>query len=65
MNTIGLDSVDIAEVLQNGDVDFKESSPRTKPCKIYVIHGNPREKNITLTIKKCDTISTIDKIVLN
>ena len=64
MISIGLDSLDIATILQNGDVDFKESSPRAEPCKTYVIHGNPKEKNITLIVKKCDTISTIDKILL-
>lgn len=64
MITIGLDSLDIATILQNGDVDFGESSPRTKPCKTYVIHGNPKEKEITLIVKKCDTISTIDEILL-
>lgn len=65
MLTIGLDSVDIADILQNGNVDFKKSSPREKPCKIYYVDGNPKEKDITLIIKKCDTISTIDKVILN
>ncbi|PCI09844.1 MAG: hypothetical protein COB73_04525 [Flavobacteriaceae bacterium] len=64
MITIGLDSVDIAMILQDGDVDFGESSPRAEPCKTYVINGNPKEKNITLIVKKCDTISTIDKVLL-
>lgn len=65
MLTIGLDSVDIADVLQNGNVDFKKSTPRAEPCKIYYIDGNPKEKDITLIIKKCDTVSTIDKVILN
>ena len=65
MKAIGLDSVDIAVILQDGDVDFGESKPREEPCKKYVIHGNPKEKDITLIIKKCDTISTIDKVLLN
>ncbi len=64
MRVIELDSVDIATILLDGDVDFGESSPRTKPCKTYVIHGNPKDKEITLIVKKCDTISTIDKILL-
>ena len=63
MKTIGLDSLDIADILQNGNIDFGESDPRAKPCKTYVIKGNPREKEITLVVKKCDTISTIDKIL--
>lgn len=65
MKNIGLDSIDIASILEYGDVDFDKSKPREKPCKTYVIDGNPKEKNITLIIKKCDTISTIDQILLN
>lgn len=64
MKTIGLDSIDIANLLQNGDVDFKNSEPRKKPCKKYVIDGITNEKNITLIVKKCDTISTINEILL-
>ncbi len=65
MLTIGLDSVDIAAILEHGNVDFKKSSPRAEPCKIYYVNGKPKEKDITLIIEKCDTISTIDKVILN
>lgn len=65
MRTIGIDTTDISAILQYGDVDFKKSSPRAKPCKIYFIDGKPKEKNITLIVKKCDTISTIDTVILN
>jgi len=65
MSKIGLDSIDIAAILKHGNVDFKKSSPREKPCKIYFIDGSPKEKSITLIIKKCDTISTIERIILN
>ncbi|MDT0551647.1 DUF4258 domain-containing protein [Urechidicola vernalis] len=64
MNTIGLDSTDIASILENGEVDFKKSEPRNEPCKKYVIDGITKEKNITLIVKKCDTISTINEILL-
>ena len=64
MATFGLDTTDINAVLQYGNVDFKKSSPREKPCKTYVIDGKPKQKEITLIIKKCDTISTIHQILL-
>ncbi len=64
MTTIGLDSIDISSILKNGNVDFGESSPREKPCKIYVVNGKTKKKNIKLTIIKCDTVSTIDKVNL-
>ncbi|MCF6296570.1 MAG: DUF4258 domain-containing protein [Flavobacteriaceae bacterium] len=65
MINIGIDTLDISDILKYGDVDFKKSSPRKKPCKIFVIDGNPKEKDITIVIKKCDSISTIDKVILN
>jgi len=64
MTTLNIDSTDIETILEEGDVDFKKSSPRAEPCKIYVIDGNPKERNITLIVKKCDTVSTIDKIMI-
>ena len=64
MKSLELDSADIAQILEFGDVDFGESKPREKPCKTYVIHGKPKEKEITLVVKKCDSISTFEKIGL-
>ena len=65
MQTIGIDTADISAMLKYGDVDFKKSDQRGKPCKTFVINGEPKEKNITIVIKKCDSISTIDKVILN
>lgn len=64
MKTIGLDSADISAILEYGNVDFKNSKPRTEPCKTYAVKGKPKQKNITLIIKKCDTISTIQQVLL-
>ena len=64
MTTYGLDTTDINTILEFGKVDFKKSSPREKPCKTYVVDGKPNQKEITLIIKKCDTISTIHQILL-
>lgn len=62
MQTLQLDSVDIAQILEFGDIDFGESKPREKPCKTYVIYGSPKEKEITLVVKKCDSVSTFESI---
>jgi len=64
MTTMNLDSTDIATILENGEVNFSKSKPRAEPCKTFVIEGSPKEKNITLIIEKCDTISTIEKIMI-
>jgi hypothetical protein len=65
MKIIGIDTADISAILRYGNVDFKKSTPREKPCKTYVIDGKPQEKNITIVVKKCEETTTIDKVTLN
>lgn len=65
MLKIGIDTTDVNTVLQNGSVNFDKSSPRKKPCKIFFVDGVSKEKNLTLIVNKCDTISIIDKVILN
>lgn len=65
MIIIGLDTTDISAMLTYGDVDFKKSDQRGEPCKSFVIDGKPKEKDITIVVKKCDSITTIDKVTLN
>ncbi len=65
MLKIGIDTADISTILIDGNVNFKKSDPRGEPCKTYFIEGNIEDKNIALVVKKCDTISTIDKVILN
>lgn len=65
MVTIGLDSMDIAQILEFGEVDFGDSKPRQKPCKQYAIDGNPKNLNIRLIVKKCDSIMTINQVLKN
>ncbi|MCK5815117.1 MAG: DUF4258 domain-containing protein [Flavobacteriaceae bacterium] len=63
MKSLELDSASISSILSNGSVDFKNSSPREKPCKMYVVDSESEKNVITLTIKKCDSISTINNVV--
>ncbi|PHR69429.1 MAG: hypothetical protein COA67_10685 [Lutibacter sp.] len=65
MQNIGIDTADISAILKYGNVDFKKSDQRGKPCKTFVIDGLPKEKDITIVVKKCDETSTIDKVTLN
>lgn len=65
MLKIGIDTADVTTILSEGTVDFKKSDPRGKPCKTFIVDGNTKDKNITIVVKRCDTISTIDKVLLN
>ena len=65
MQTFAIDTADISAILKYGNVDFKKSDQRGKPCKTFFIDGLPYERDITIVVKKCDETSTIDKVTLN
>ena len=54
-----LDSVAINYILRKGDVNFSESNTRQKPCGIYIVEGDYKDKDIRLTVENCDSIATI------
>jgi len=57
-----LDSTDINNFLQNGDVDFSNSETKTNPCKTYYIEGSVNKKSATLKVKNCYEKATIESI---
>ena len=65
MLSSNIDSSEVSTILTYGNVDFKRSLPRAKPCKTYYINGKPNNKEVTLVIKKCDSISTIQSVILS
>ncbi len=60
-----IDSLKIASVLTNGDVDFGKSKPRQKPCAEYFITGKDSLENISLYVIRCDSTSTIEKVLID
>jgi hypothetical protein len=59
-----IDTLAISTILHIGDVDFGKSKPRQKPCAEYYVTGNKEYKNISLYITRCDSTSTINKIIV-
>ena len=59
-----IDSTKISTILYTGDVDFSKSKPRKNPCAEYYINGNRELENVSLYISRCDSISTIEKIII-
>lgn len=59
-----IDSADINNILINGDIDFSKSQTKNNPCRKYLIYGEKDQKDISITIKICDSIATIDNLVL-
>lgn len=48
-----LDSLAIAGFLTQGDVDFGRSTTDAKPCRVYFIEGNFKEKQAVLEVQNC------------
>jgi hypothetical protein len=59
-----IDSLKIDKILNFGDVDFGKSNPRQKPCAEYYVTGKKELKNVSLYISRCDSIATIQKIMI-
>lgn len=59
-----LDTTAINYILQNGDVNFSKSDQRSKPCATYYIEGEFQDKLIDLIIVRCDSTSTIEKVLM-
>ena len=64
MKVKAIDSLAILSILKNGDVDFGKSNQHKKPCPEYFITGEYFEKELQLWIIRCDSIATIDTIML-
>ncbi|WP_439129635.1 DUF4258 domain-containing protein [Polaribacter sp.] len=65
MKTSNIDTLKVNTILKNGDVDFGKSKPRQKPCADYFITGKEKLNNINLLVKRCDSIATIEEIIVN
>ncbi|CAA0140647.1 DUF4258 domain-containing protein [Tenacibaculum maritimum] len=64
MLTYNIDTAKISKVLKYGDVNFSKSKARKKPCAEYYITGADNLQNISLYIKRCDSIATITNVYL-
>jgi len=57
-----LDTVDIINILRNGEVDFSSSQTKTSPCKTYIIEGSIKEKEATLKVRNCQEKALLESI---
>ncbi|MBT2163002.1 DUF4258 domain-containing protein [Zobellia laminariae] len=57
-----IDTLDIINILKNGEVDFSNSKTKTSPCKTYIIEGTLKDKEAVLRIKNCREKALIESI---
>ena len=65
MQNSDIDTLKIATILYTGDVDFGKSKPRQKPCAEYFVSGNNELDNVSLYVSRCDSTTTIEKIIID
>ena len=65
MLKFNIDTLRITTILHEGDVNFGLSKPRQKPCAEYYITSKKELEKISLVIIRCDSIATIEKVIMN
>jgi len=65
MLNFNLDTLKVAAILNDGDVNFGQSKPRQKPCAEYYITGKKELKKVSLMITRCDSTATVQKVIIN
>lgn len=64
MKEYDIDTLTVSNMIRYGDVNFSKSDARAIGCKTYIIDNTFKEKAFELNVKNCDTIVTIQSIVL-
>ncbi|OUS02941.1 hypothetical protein A9Q86_02520 [Flavobacteriales bacterium 33_180_T64] len=64
MKTYGLDSLTISNLIKTGSVNFSESDTKSEGCKIYLIENELDDKEVELRVKNCDSIATIQSVII-
>jgi hypothetical protein len=59
INSQGLDSTNIINLIKYGSVDFSKSKTKIDSCKVYYIENSYKELDLELTIKNCDSLATL------
>ena len=65
MERYNIDTTKISTILYLGDVDFGKGKPRQTPCAEYYVTGKNELENIHLYVKRCDSTSTIEKVIVD
>ena len=65
MQRYDIDTIKISTILYLGDVDFGKGKPRQTPCAEYYVTGKNELENVHLYVKRCDSTSTIEKVIVD
>ena len=64
--TLGItpDTLLIRHLLTEGKVDFRESDTRAEPCKLYKVRGRKENRNLSIILENCDSITRLKEYQL-
>lgn len=68
MVSSNIDSLDVMQILINGEIDFSKSIVKNEPCRNYWIQGNAAQKELVITVELCDSLAlvkTLERISKN
>lgn len=61
---LGWDEAQLKKAVNEGDVHFRKSDPRDKPCSKYMIEvETPSLKNVFVRISSCDSTFTLLNVI--
>ena len=61
LNSQNVDSIAIATILNDGDVNFGKSLTDHEPCNIYFITGEIENRKLELQIENCRDTATVQQ----
>lgn len=56
------DSLDIRNILKNGDIDFSKSRVKNDPCRLYWIQGQGKQSSLLISVELCDSVATVNSL---
>ena len=59
MISANVDSVDVMQILINGEIDFSKSIVKNEPCRNYWIQGQAAQKELVITVELCDSLALV------
>jgi hypothetical protein len=64
MNQYQMDTLTVSNLIRFGSVDFSRSDSKSEGCKTYLIDNSYKENEYELFVKNCDSLVTIESIIL-
>ena len=65
MKQHNIDTIAIQSLIYYGDVNFTKENRGKKPCHTYLIEPTKKTANISIRVKRCDSVATVVGLMIN